>query len=48
MTNSAELWLDTKQMWSLYMSSTLPHTQKKTECRKEVNDVGSSYEKCTL
>ena len=47
MTNSAELWLDTKQMWSLYMSSALPHT-KKTECRKEVNDVGSSYEKCTL
>lgn len=32
----------------LYMSSALPHTQKKTECREEVNDVGSSYEKSTL
>lgn len=35
MTNSAELWLDTKQMWSLYMSSALPHTQKKQNVEKK-------------
>ena len=48
MTNFAELWLDTKQMWH-HICLQLNQTKKKhTECRKEVNDVGSSYEKCTL
>ena len=47
MTNFAELWLDTKQMWH-HICLQLNQTKKNTECRKEVNDVGSSYEKCTL